>query len=222
MFEDRFFSNKKINWSKLEAYGFVKTSDGYQYTTTVMDGQLKLLVNITAKGVVSTQMLDTANHEEYVLYKVESAAGPYVGAVRAACESVLIDIAAKCYEPDVFHCEQTIAIIQYVREKYGDELEFLWEKFADNAIWRCKDTQKWYGLIVAISKKKLGLKSEEMAEAIILRLRPEEMEKTIDHQRYFPGWHMNKKSWYTIILDDSVSLQEIYHRIDESYGLAVK
>ena len=42
----------------------------------------------------------------------------------------------------------------------------------------------------------------------------------IDKKRYFPGWHMNKKHWYTIILDGSVSTEEICSRIDESYRLA--
>ncbi len=31
---------------------------------------------------------------------------------------------------------------------------------------------------------------------------------------------MNKKHWYTIRLDGSISLQEIFMRIDESYILA--
>lgn len=26
-------------------------------------------------------------------------------------------------------------VIEYVREKYRDELEFLWEKSPDNAVW---------------------------------------------------------------------------------------
>ena len=33
---------------------------------------------------------------------------------------------------------------------------------------------------------------------------------------------MNKKHWYTILLDDSVPLEEICRRIDRSYLLAVK
>ena len=32
-------------------------------------------------------------------------------------------------------------IIKYVRESYGDELEFLWKKFPDNAVWRRKDNK---------------------------------------------------------------------------------
>lgn len=40
------------------------------------------------------------------------------------------------------------------------------------------------------------------------------------NEQYYPGWHMNKKHWYTIILDGSVSLEQICRKIDESYLLS--
>lgn len=137
-------------------------------------------------------------------------------------EQVLTDIAEHCFEPDVFKGIQTKAIIAYVRETYGDELEFLWAKTPDNAIWRRKDTQKWYAAVLTVSRSKLGLPSDGMAEIIDLRIEPEQMEATVDNKKYFPGWHMNKRSWYTIILDGSVPEEEIYNRIDRSYRLATK
>ena len=45
------------------------------------------------------------------------------------------------------------------------------------------------------------------------------VEKIVDHKKYYPGWHMNKKYWYTIILDGSISLKDIYKCIDESYQM---
>ena len=37
-----------------------------------------------------------------------------------------------------------------------------------------------------------------------------------------PGYHMNKKHWNTVILDDSIPQSEIERMIDRSYGLVVK
>ena len=37
-----------------------------------------------------------------------------------------------------------------------------------------------------------------------------------------PGYHMNKKHWNTIILDDSVPEKQFLDLIDESYDLVVK
>lgn len=101
-------------------------------------------------------------------------------------------------------------------------MEYLWEKFPDNAVWRRKDNQKWYGALLTVSRRKLGCSSDEVVEIIDLRGTPEELEEFVDGQHYFPGWHMNKKHWYTIILDGSVPSDEICQRIDESYALAKK
>ncbi|MCH5191330.1 MAG: MmcQ/YjbR family DNA-binding protein [Oscillospiraceae bacterium] len=220
MFEEKFFAHRKVNIDKLSKYGFTKKSDGYQYSTAIMNRQLELSVFVAADGSVSTKVIDVSTGEEYLLYKVTSSVGAYVGEVRAECEGVLTDISEKCFDPDIFHCEQTLAVIEYVREKYGDELEFLWEKFPDNAIWRRKDNQKWYGLLITVSKRKLGLDSDEIVEAMDLRLQPQQMAEIIDNEKYFPGWHMNKKNWYTVILDGLIPTDEICRRIDESYGLA--
>lgn len=85
-----------------------------------------------------------------------------------------------------------------------------------------KDNQKWYGAILTVSGRKLGLPTDEILEIIDLRLEKELMEQTIDNVRYFPGWHMNKKNWYTIILDGRIQTEEVCTRIDESYRLAKK
>ena len=37
-----------------------------------------------------------------------------------------------------------------------------------------------------------------------------------------PGYHMNKKHWNTVIIDGSISDNEIYKMIDESYSLVYK
>ncbi|MBR3153114.1 MAG: MmcQ/YjbR family DNA-binding protein, partial [Clostridia bacterium] len=43
----------------------------------------------------------------------------------------------------------------------------------------------------------------------------------IDNKKIFPGYHMNKKSWITIKLDNSVETEEIIHLIDNSYELSL-
>ena len=45
--------------------------------------------------------------------------------------------------------------LNFVREKFGDELEFLWEKYSGFGVFRNPDSKKWYGLIADIDKSKL-------------------------------------------------------------------
>lgn len=216
------FQRKKLVIQKLSAYGFSKNGDSYFYRAILPGSGFEMQVCIHAQGDISTMVLDTSCNEPYTLHLVESAAGSFVGGIKSEYEAILQDIADKCFEPDVFKFAQTKALIEYVRSRYGDEPEYLWKKFPDNAVWRRKDTGKWYGTLLTVSTSKLGVTPGKMAEIIDLRIQPEKMEDLIDKKLYFPGWHMNKKNWYTIILDDSVSFEELCQRIDESYRLAVK
>ena len=87
---------------------------------------------------------------------------------------------------------------------------------------RRKDKGKWYAAILTVSRRKLGFDSDEIAEVLDLRMKPEEVEKSVDGQIILPGYHMNKKHWITICLDGRVSLEKICALIDESYKLAVR
>lgn len=220
MFETPFFAHRKPDREKLLRYGFTEGEQGYTYITSLLGGELELTVFVAPDGIVSTGMTDTFTGDEYVLYKVASSVGSYVGEVRTACGEVLTDISRTCFRPDAYHGEQTAAVLAYAREQYGDEPEFLWEKLSDSAILRRKDNQKWYAVFMTLSRRKLGLPSDEIAEIIDLRIDPSQMASTVDHARYFPGWHMNKKSWYTVVLDGSVPTEELFRRMDESYALA--
>lgn len=37
-----------------------------------------------------------------------------------------------------------------------------------------------------------------------------------------PGYHLNKNHWNTVVLDNSIPLEEIFQMIDDSYLLVVK
>lgn len=75
--------------------------------------------------------------------------------------------------------------------------------------------------MLSVSKRKLEISSDEIVEILDLRNSFEKVEKIVDQKKYYPGWHMNKKYWYTIILDGSISLKDIYiyKCIDESYQM---
>lgn len=222
MYEAQFFARRKANPAALRRYGFEEGAGGWRWAAPMLDGQFRLEVCVPGEGLPATRLIDAQTGEEYALHKVESATGAFVGAVRAACGAALTEIARRCFEPDVFRAAQTLALIDRVRARYGDEPEYLWEKLPDNAVWRRADNRKWYGVILTVDRRKLGLDAAGTAEVIDLRLPPEEMAATVDGKRYFPGWHMNKKNWYTIPLDGSVPTEELCRRIGVSYDLAGK
>lgn len=216
------FLDYKININKLIDFGFIKQESNYKYQRPIVNGQFQLSIITDDTGILNTKVIDTENNTEYVLHLQPNAVGKFVSKVRQDYQNVLNDIKTHCYDNNVFKDPQAQVIIDFVKDTYGDQLEFLWKKFPKNAIWRRDDTKKWYAALLTVSKSKLGLESNDNVTVIDLRATPETVEKLVDNQKYFPGYHMNKKNWYTIILNDNISDEEIMKRITNSYSLATK
>ncbi len=220
MFEELFLQ-KKIQPQRLLSYGFVAESDCFRYRTEIMDGSFLLTVRITQPDKVDTTLQEIDSGEEYILYRTD-AEGVFVGAVRKAISAVLAEIANQCFVPSVYHQPQTLQLIDYITATYGDSLEFLWKSTPTNAVWRRADSQKWYGILLTVSGRKVGLDSDGVAEIVNLHTQPEHMAELLQQNGIFPGWHMNKKSWISIPLDGTVENSVLVSLVNESYRLAAK
>lgn len=216
------FRRKSVVFEKLTEYGFIKDGNAYVYKTLLPNSGFMMTVRIDEYRKITAVVIDPECNEPYTLHLTDSAVGSFIGMVKSEYTQVFTDIANHCFEPEVFKTTQAKELIDYVRKTYDDELEYLWDKFPDNAVWRRKDNKKWYGALLTVSKRKLGIASDEIVEIIDLRAKPEHLENLIDHVQFYPGWHMNKKNWYTIILDGSVPLDEILSKLTISYEIAGK
>ena len=215
-----FIKNKKINFKKLKEFGFELIDNSYYYHTSLLKNQFKMSVKINIDNSIFTEIIDTETNEPYVLHLLEIKRSGYSEKIYKTYSEILEKIKKVCFEDEIFKANYTKEIIAYVKNKYGDELEFLWEKSPKNAVVRRKSSNKWYAVILTIPKRKIGLESDEVIEVINLHNIPKEIEKLIDYKRYFPAYHMNKKHWCTICLDGTIELKEIYKKIDISYELA--
>lgn len=215
-----FIKDKKIDLKRLKEFGFKLIDNSYYYHTSLLKNQFKMTVKINLDNSIFTEIIDTETNEPYVLHLLEMKRSGYSEKVCKEYSEVLEKIKKKCFEDEIFKANYTKEIITYVKNKYGDELEFLWEKSPKNAVVRRKSSNKWYVVLLTISKRKISLNSDEIIEIINLHNNPEEIEKIIDYKKYFPAYHMNKKYWCTICLDGTVELKEIYKKIVISYELA--
>lgn len=217
---ENYFKDRKINYDRLIEYGFILKEDNYYYEKIINDGVFKIVIEINKQQKIA-KVIDLLNDQEYNLVDVKGATGNFVGKIKEIYEALINDIIDKCSDVDVFKSKQTIAIINYVKAKYDNDLEFLWKKSPKNAIWRNQNNRKWYGAVLVISKDKLKIESNEMVEILDLRYQKNDVKNIIDNYKIFPGYHMNKDNWITIILDGRVELEEIYQLIDNSYQLSL-
>ena len=209
----------KPNPEKLKKYGFLQNGETFSYACILLGGQFNLTVKIRSNGAVQTALYDCDAEENYTLHLVAEASGEFVNRVRDELDKVLRDIEQNCFENTKSEIVQKI--LDYGKEKYGNDPEYLWEGY-DYAVLRRKDTKKWYALIMDVPKKKLKLDGDGIAEILDIRFDPDQLAQKIDLKYFFPAYHMNKKHWITILLDGGVSPEEIFGYIDDSYRMAKK
>lgn len=212
--------NRKINSKALLEYGFKEEDNKYIYKTSIGNNQFELKVVISEKDSYS-KLIDLEEKTEFVLADIENAEGQFIGKIKKEYETRLNKIFERCTTKEAFKSKQALEIINYIEKKYNDKLEFLWEKFDNNAVWRNKQNNKWYGILLLIPKSKLAIESDEIIEIIDLRYEKEKIEEIIDNKNFFSGYHMNKKNWITIKLDNSIDTDLIYNLIDNSYKLSI-
>ncbi|MGL6299081.1 MAG: MmcQ/YjbR family DNA-binding protein [Methanobacteriaceae archaeon] len=217
-----FLSSKyKMDSDKLLNFGFVKKNNQYSYSTNLMGEEFKLIVKISNEEI-KTEVLDNHTSEEYMLFNVGSVKGDYILKVKEEYEIILKNIIENCFIKETFQSLQAKEIVKYIKEKYNNEPEFLWKKTPNNAIFREKESYKWYSALLIIEKRKLGIDSDCEVEIINLKNEPKVIESLIDNKEYFPGYHMNKNHWFTILLNESLPSEEIFKWIDLSYDMVKK
>ena len=217
------FVRLRVRPSTLPAFGF-HSEDGFGWLYTVpIDGTpLECHVSISAKGVVSEKVLDSESGDEYTLYRVANANGRFVGLVRKAVTSLLKRLAASCFERNVFIQNQSRELLETVRSRWNEELEFLWEDSPEYAVLRRTDTGKWYAVMMRLPKQKFGLADNSISEFILLRIPNGKRDATLADRRFLPAFHMNKRTWFAIQLDGGVETAEILRLTECSRDQAVK
>ena len=109
-------------------------------------------------------------------------------------------------------------IDRYINEQYGVEAEFPWDRDDTSAVYRHRDNKKWFALIMNVRRDKLGLSGDGYVAAMNLKIDDINIhEMLITEDGIFPGYHMNKQHWISVLLDGTVALPEILDLIDISF-----
>lgn len=110
-------------------------------------------------------------------------------------------------------------VLAFVKKQYKTKPDCPWPRYPENIVLRHDDNQKWFGLIMTISGKYIGLDNNNY-DVINLKITDQILKDLLLQQDgYFPAYHMNKKNWITVILDGTLDFSEICDRIDESFNI---
>ncbi len=221
MIENEIFKKCIPDYKKIIQYGFHKTKEGYCYRKIIMNQSFEIRVLIDLNHQVYGSVFDLEMEDEYLGFRVENAVGEFAGKIREEFCALLEDIRNQCFMVQNFVSEQANRINHKIYEAYGDQPFFEWDSYPDFGVFKNKDTKKWYALIMNISRKKLEENSDEMVDVLNVKLDSDKIGKLITEKGFFPAYHMNKKYWITIVLDDTISDDEVFSYIEESYQYTI-
>lgn len=113
-------------------------------------------------------------------------------------------------------------IFDYAKENYGTTPEYLWTRSPSYAVLRHQDNEKWYGIVMDVPKNKLGLQGTDVVDILDVKCDSVMIDMLRQSPGFLPGYHMNKTSWLSILLDGTVSDDQVLDLLDMSYQMTAK
>lgn len=216
--ESKTFHRHHPDFGKLLSFGFVKGEGGLALRREFMDGDFYALLHISNEGKIEGKVFETFSGEEYRNIRIETMDGAFVSEVREKYCELLEEIREKCFDEDVFTEPQANRLAAWIQKTYGIKVEFPWEKLEEYGVFRHPESDKWFGIVMYLPRNKVT-EGEGNTDIINSKLSPETMKKALEMDGIFPAYHMNKKYWVSILLDETVSDETLYSLLSESYRL---
>ena len=98
----------------------------------------------------------------------------------------------------------------------------MFDKYPGVCVFKNLNNNKWYGIIMNVDRSKLDSSKSGEVEIINLKIDSDKIKELLFQEGYYEAYHMNKKYWISIILDDSISDENIEQLIIESYNNIIK
>ena len=214
--EKDIFERSIIDTDKLLEYGFIKEEDILVYKKEILDDSF--LVVIEYSDFIIGKIIDLEFGEEYLNYRSSNTTNTYVLKVKDEFIKILIDIRDKCCITNNYVSKQANRLNNYIKDKYKIDSEFLWESTPHVGVYR-NSKKKWFGIIMNISYKKVDKKSndESVVEIVNIKIMPDELEDLLKINGIYEAYHMNKKNWISILLNDSLDDELLFKLLDNSY-----
>ncbi|HFR3773962.1 TPA: MmcQ/YjbR family DNA-binding protein [Streptococcus suis] len=210
-------SRQSAHLPSLNPFGFILSDNRYTYREVFMEGQFEAVVEVDEAGQLSSYIWDCEMEEVYTAHLVTAPAGAFVGQVRESYQSILARVEEACCVALPFSKDQSNRIAQLIKEQRGDLPDYPFAKLPTYGAFRHPDNNKWYALVSQIPRDKLdGSGSQEEVEIVNLKVDGREIAELLSQSGIFPAYHMSKKTWVSVLLNDTLEDQTVFALLEKS------
>ena len=93
--------------------------------------------------------------------------------------------------------------LSYCLDTYGTSPDYPFDEDFETAVLRHADNRKWYAIVMRVSRKKFGFRSDEVIDVVNLKLPTEMFGSFGAADGVYPAYHMNKQHWISVLLPDA-------------------
>ncbi|MBQ7653668.1 MAG: MmcQ/YjbR family DNA-binding protein [Clostridia bacterium] len=111
------------------------------------------------------------------------------------------------------------SLIEYIQEEFNIDGERLWLNFPNYLVFRNSKNKKWFAAVMDVEKSALGLEGSGKADIVNLKCDNILIGSLLHNNGYLPAYHMNKNNWISVMLDGSVSDDELKDLIHLSFDI---
>lgn len=220
--EDKVFARKRWRKQSMLDCGFQEAGHDFLLEKDFMDGDFKAVLKVSDQGAVSGQVIDAMTGEEYNQLRRREADGAYVNMVRTAYEALLLEIASACCTDVLFASDQANRLADRIAEAFGVSPDYPFvhtARYQDYGVFRHRRNRKWFVLMMNVKRSVLEAGRDEMVDIVNLKIHPEEGESLCRLPGIYPAYHMNHRTWISVLLDDTVDDNRVMSLVKTSFDL---
>lgn len=122
-----------------------------------------------------------------------------------------------CIPNDSTRETQREQVIRWAMEQFGVEPEYPWADSPEAFILRHPNSGKWFGVVMAVGRDRLGLPGESRTDILNLKMDPLLLGSLLETPGFCPAYHMNKLHWVSLVLDGPLGEEDILPLLSMSY-----
>ena len=110
-------------------------------------------------------------------------------------------------------------LLEYAKKTYHVVPDHPFPTAPNCAVLRHADSLKLFALLMDVPYSRLGLPGEERVEIVNLKCSPALSGVLRQQEGILPAYHMNRESWISVLLDGTVTAEDLFPLVDLSYQL---
>ena len=218
-FESDILGNATLKEESLLPFGFTKEAYGYVYRSPLRIPGFSATILIQ-DGLLYGKVIEDDLDEEFKAFRGDVGTG-FAYHVGEAYKELLLSIKESCYSEVSEGGAQAKRVREYIASTYEVEREYLWED-SSFYVFRHNDTKKWFGIIMDIEEAKLKGAGKRKIDVLNVKIDPDDIFKLLGVKGIYSAYHMNKKYWISVVLDDTLADAAVFPLIDRSFSLTSK